>query len=61
MMLHPRHKIRVKAHVKFKEALINIIQEFDLTYGEIFYLLSKEMLNWAEYMKKDEDEEGVNK
>jgi len=54
-MLHPRHEIRVKAEVDHMEALIKIIKEYDLTYGEIFTILSSSITRWAGYLKIDED------
>ena len=53
--LHPRHKTRVLAEVDHSKDLLKTIQKYDLTYGEIFTMLSKSILSWAGYLKQDED------
>ncbi len=53
--LHPRHQIRIYAEAEHNKALLEIIQNHNLTYGEIFTLLSKSMRDWVSYFQKDEE------
>jgi len=55
MELNPRHKIRVLASVELSTSLLNIIQKYDLDYGEIFVMLSKIIQNWSYHLQKDQD------
>lgn len=53
--LHPRHEIRIYAEVDHSKALLEVIQKYDLTYGEIFTILSTSITRWSKYLKRDED------
>ena len=55
MKLHPRHEKRVLAEIEHSTALLDIIQKYELTYGETFTMLSTSITRWANYLKKDED------
>lgn len=57
MEVHPRIEIRALAEVEHSKALLKVIQKYDLTYGEIFTMLSSSMTQWAKYLKSDEDKE----
>lgn len=57
MEVHPRMEIRALAEVKHSRALLEVIQKYDLTYGEIFTMLSSSITQWAKYLKSDEDKE----
>jgi len=57
MEVHPRMKTRNLAEIDHSKALLEIILKYELTYGEIFTILSSAMTRWAGYLKVDEDEE----
>ena len=58
MMLNPRHDRRVNAEIKLQDTLTDIIEKYDLSFGEIFVIISKIMTNWAHHLQKAEDEAG---
>lgn len=55
MELHPRHQTRNKAGIELSKSLLNIIQEYDLSYGEIMVIISEIFSDWAHYLRKDEE------
>lgn len=52
--MHPRHQIVSKAKSKITEAILDILKEYDLTYGELMSILANEIRSWAGYMIRDE-------
>lgn len=54
MTLHPRHFIVSKAQAQYCEFVTKIIKEHHLTYGELVFILSKELSTWAAYQIRDE-------
>ena len=63
MEVNPRMVIRNKAELEHQSALLEVIQKYDLTYGEIFSILSASIRNWAIYLKRDEQKtpKGIGK
>lgn len=57
MNVHHRMEIRQLAEIDHSKALLEIIQKHELTYGEIFTILSSSITRWAGYLKKDEDKD----
>lgn len=57
MEVHPRMEIRQLAEAEYAKSLLQIIKKYDLTYGEIFTMLSDAMIRWARYLKNSEDKE----
>lgn len=56
-MVHNRMEIRKKAEIEYDKTLLEVIRKYDLTYGEIFSMLSDSLLRWANYLKLDEDKQ----
>lgn len=54
MKLHERHEPTVIASCEFYTALAEIIAKHQLSYGEIFAMLSSAMAQWAKYVVSDE-------
>lgn len=54
MRIHERTLIVQKASIEFGSALGAIIEKHDLTFGEIFAILSDEMRTWAKYAIRGE-------
>lgn len=52
--LHPRHKERILARNDLKKCICKIVEEYELTFGELFSILAKSVWDWAEYLKSEE-------
>lgn len=46
--------IMVEAALEFSKSFTTIVKKYDLTYGEMFGILSDMMSTWAKYMRRDE-------
>jgi len=57
MELNPRHEKRVLAGVDLSNALLNIIQKYNLSYGETISILAERIQTWSTYLKRTEDKE----
>lgn len=58
--LNPRHKLRNMAYIDASKALLRVIERHDLSFGEIFVILSELMKHWAYILRKGEDVEGIH-
>lgn len=58
-MLNARHVERVEAEAKLQGALVDVIQKFNLSFGEILVIMSKLISNWAYHLQKEEDDIGL--
>jgi len=54
MSIHPRYYVVQKADSKIRDAIIDAVAEFDLTYGEEVQILSNLLLNTAKYLIRSE-------
>ena len=54
MKLHPRLEIVQRAGHDLSTAIANMVQKYDLTWGELFGLLAGVMSRWAKYQIKEE-------
>ena len=55
--MNNRHGIVRKAGVEVSNALLDAMKKYELTYGEVFYILSEEISNWAVFLREQEQEE----
>ena len=55
--MNDRHGIVRKAGVEVSNALLDAIKKYDLSYGEVFSILSEDIRRWAGYLRKDEQGE----
>ena len=55
--MNNRHGIVRKAGVEVSNALLDAIKKYDLSYGEVFGILSEGISIWAGYLRKDEQGE----
>lgn len=53
--INKRQTERVLARNDLKKCVIKIVNEYDLSFGELFSILAKSIQDWAEYLKSDED------
>ncbi len=54
MKLHPRMVIMAEAALELAKSFTTIVKKYDLTYGEMFGILSDMMSTRAKYMRHDE-------
>jgi len=54
MKIHERFFITQKASLKFQNFLLDLEKEYDLTYGEMFQILSLSISHLAKYLIRDE-------
>lgn len=46
--------ITADATLEFSKSFTSIVKKYELTYGEVFGVLSDMMTTWAKYMRRDE-------
>jgi hypothetical protein len=54
MKLHERTLLVQKASAEMGMAIIDIVQKYDLTYGEVFGILGQSINDFAKYLKREE-------
>jgi hypothetical protein len=54
MKLHPRVPIVQQAHNELGLATIEIVNKYDLTFGELFSVLNQIEASWLKYCIRDE-------
>jgi hypothetical protein len=54
MKIHPRVSIVAKARSELAIALLNIVENNDLTYGEIHSIINDEQSSWIKYQIREE-------
>ena len=58
LKIHPRHKKVSTARNEISTAICNTINTHELTYGELFSIISNELQSWSGYLIKDERKGG---
>lgn len=53
--LHPRHEKRVLAEVETSRALLKIEKDYDLTYGELFVIITNILNRWSHQLRSLDD------
>ena len=54
MEVHPRHKIRNLAHSEAKLKFLEVEKKYDLSYGEMFVILSEQIQSLSYSLRKIE-------
>ena len=54
LKLHPRTTIVEKADSELSRLLLDLVKKHDLTYGEIFALISRQISEYAKYQIRTE-------
>ena len=54
MKVHPRTRVVTAARINLSDAVCSIVEEHDLTYGELLSILAQATATWAAYAVRDE-------
>jgi hypothetical protein len=52
--IHPRTRIVSEAHVELSNAVISVIEKHNLTYAELWYILTQIAASWVKHAISDE-------
>ena len=52
--IHPRYPIVNQAEIKFRSFFLDLEKEYDLSFGELFKILSSSMADLSKYLIRGE-------